>query len=142
MRKRIQLFRVIEAIFLVGFTIQLVRREDSVFASFNIFHFDLNLNITYNSDPAVISTMIIGYAAALIAGYLQKDTKSEALWLTSISVAFAGALSFLNEALRYIWGYDFQIMLNIPPILLLIDWALYRSFLKEESRALAVQRNS
>ncbi len=141
--KRLLNLRILETVFLVELICTFYRGEPQIggtpiLMSFEVLTLGIQVHITASPEPAVLSTAILGYVFSFLATlFLQRD-QSTWKWNLSIALSVLGFISLFNEALRLFLGYDFQLMLTLPALLVLLDWLLYKQELTLARKAAEV----
>ncbi len=127
MNKKLLVLRVLETIFLVG----LVGTIHPTVSGFDYFikllSISFNFSITLRANSVIFSSVLVGYIFSFFATYLQRVTDKRHLRKFSFILSLIGIVSYGNELARYYVGYNFQLMLDFPIVLLVVDWLLFKS---------------
>jgi hypothetical protein len=96
------------------------------YAPFNLlvgpaFHWFYNPSASY----FVVSSITLGYLVSVIGTLLQRGKPNRALCLSSLVLAGVGLLSFANEFIRYHASYGLELIVSLPALVLVIDWAMW-----------------
>jgi len=86
--------------------------------------FTIKPNPIAGAPQVALSTAIVGYALSLVGTLLQKGTAEKSLWTLSLVFSGLGILTYGNELVRNLVGYDLRMIIGTGIVLVVIDWMM------------------
>ncbi len=128
MKSPIYLIRILETFFLVGFVVTYTVTPEGVSWSYTFISVLCNFSFSTNAEEIVISSIFVGYPISLLGTTLYWKHLKPRPRRWSVGLAVLGVFASGNEVLRYLLGYDFQVLIQFPTVLVIIDWAMFKGF--------------
>ena len=120
MRKRLISQRALSTFFLI-FPFTAIITATSITYGFSFLELAFSFNIGAK-DEIVLSTMLLGYIISFLTSFSILQQKKSKLVIASMVLSSLGILSYGHEIVRLFTGYDFQIMINMAILLVILDW--------------------